>query len=101
MLQEEAVQDARNATRSSLRNCGRQRAAGMLDAVKDYAKPGKDAVVFAEVRREFPVQSLQLHETEVLLVEFLADLQRAIVEYQATSGRRFELAEVPDEAGVV
>ena len=85
--QQEAVQEACNAPCSILRDDRRQLVVGrVLDAMPDHAEPGKDAVVLAEMRSEFPVDALELREIEVLLLKLLADLQGAVVERQGDGG---------------
>ena len=73
------MQEACNALCSGFCDDGGQRSViDVLDAMEDHTKPGKDAVVFAEVRGEFPVETIEAHEVEVLFLKLLADLQGAV-----------------------
>ena len=63
--QQEAVQEALDAPCSGFRDDGGDISPGVLDAMPDDAEPGKDAVVLADMRRQFPVDAFTLLKLEV------------------------------------
>ena len=105
MRQQEAVQEAFNAPCSVLRDDSGYVTLGMFDAMPDHAEPGEDAVVLADMRRQFPVDAFALLKLEVLAFKLLADRQGAIVELQgerqAVRHRLPELVQIADEGVVV
>jgi hypothetical protein len=48
--------------------------------------PSEDAVVFSDVRCEFPVESLAFHQLKVPLFELLSNLSGLIIERQFKIG---------------
>src|SRR3954469_24610370 len=103
MRQQEAVQEGFSARCSGLCNGGREGPLGVLHAMPDHAKPRKDAIVLANVRRELQVDGFALLKLEMLLLKLLTDCESAIIKLQdngsgqyAARGRRPELMQIAD-----